>query len=116
MNKPTYEELAAQVERLRCTLVNISKWNSHSTDYAVNFGSNGVRDFYRAMADKALSETPGQSLEALKAEWQAESVKSLVSDCAHWSVMGEWAILVSDIAEKLERLEKIRQRTQEKQQ
>ena len=31
-------------------LKTIESWSSHTTAYAVDFGSNGVRDFYRAIA------------------------------------------------------------------
>ena len=50
------------------------------------------------------------ALAALKAQWQAEAVQSILDGCAHWSLMGTWGILVEDISEKLEEL---CQRTQE---
>ncbi len=36
-------------------LQQIADWNSHTTEYAVDYGSNGVRDFYRNIARAALS-------------------------------------------------------------
>lgn len=32
----------------------IADWNSHTTEFAVDYGSNGVRDFYRNIARAAL--------------------------------------------------------------
>ena len=37
-------------------LKTIESWNSHTTAYAVDFGSNGVRDFYRAIARQAIAK------------------------------------------------------------
>ena len=34
----------------------IESWNSHTTAYAVDFGSNGVRDFYRAIARQSIAK------------------------------------------------------------
>ena len=37
-------------------LKTIESWNSHTTAYAVDFGSNGVRDFYRAIARQSIAK------------------------------------------------------------
>ena len=37
-------------------LKTIERWNSHTTAYAVDFGSNGVRDFYRAIARQSIAK------------------------------------------------------------
>lgn len=41
--------------KLREALQRIANWNEHSIDFAVNYGSNGVRDYYRAIAEEALA-------------------------------------------------------------
>lgn len=48
MNEITKELLDA--------LKTIESWNSHTTAYAVDFGSNGVRDFYRAIARQSIAK------------------------------------------------------------
>ena len=48
-------------------LKTIESWNSHTTAYAVDFGSNGVRDFYRAIARQSIAKA-----EAALAEPQAD--------------------------------------------
>ena len=47
-----------------------------------------------------------QQAAALKAQWQAEAVQSILDECEHWRLMGTgtWGILVEDISEKLEGL------------
>ena len=37
-------------------LKTIESWSSHTTAYAVDFGSNGVRDFYRAIARQSIAK------------------------------------------------------------
>ena len=37
-------------------LKTIESWNSHTTAYAVDLGSNGVRDFYRAIARQSIAK------------------------------------------------------------
>ena len=59
MNEITKELLEA--------LKTIESWNSH-TAYAVDFGSNGVRDFYRAIARQSIAKA-----EAALAEPQADA-------------------------------------------
>ena len=49
-------------------LKTIESWNSHTTAYAVDFGSNGVRDFYRAIARQSIAKA-----EAALAEPQADA-------------------------------------------
>ena len=48
MNEITKELLDA--------LKTIESWSSHTTAYAVDFGSNGVRDFYRAIARQSIAK------------------------------------------------------------
>jgi hypothetical protein len=48
-------DLAADNQRLREALEQIAGWQSHTLPFAVDFGSNGVRDFYRNIARDALS-------------------------------------------------------------
>ena len=51
-----------QHDTLTQALQQIADWNSHTTEYAVDYGSNGVRDFYRSIARAALSATqPAQA-------------------------------------------------------
>ena len=61
----------SQHDTLTQALQQIADWNSHTTEYAVDYGSNGVRDFYRNIARAALSATqPAQAA-------QSEPVKPL---------------------------------------
>lgn len=48
MNEITKELLEA--------LKTIESWDSHATAYAVDSGSNGVRDFYRAIARQSIAK------------------------------------------------------------
>ena len=51
-----------QHDTLTQALQQIADWNSHTTEYAVDYGSNGVRDFYRNIARAAISATqPAQA-------------------------------------------------------
>lgn len=75
MTEPTYEELQAQVERLRDYVMRGSPWNTNPE---------------KCERGLVLSETPAQSLAALKAQWQAEAVKKL----GNWLYTG----LESDLA------------------
>ena len=51
-----------QHDTLTQALQQIADWNSHTTEFAVDYGSNGVRDFYRNIARLALSATqPAQA-------------------------------------------------------
>lgn len=43
-------------EAITKALQQIADWNSHTTEFAVDYGSNGVRDFYRGIARAALSQ------------------------------------------------------------
>lgn len=47
--------LSAENQRLREALEQIAGWQSHTLPFAVDFGSNGVRDFYRNIARAALA-------------------------------------------------------------
>ena len=51
-------------------LKTIESWNSHTTAYAVDFGSNGVRDFYRAIARQSIAKAEANS------EARAEAAKA----------------------------------------
>lgn len=52
----------SQHDTLTQALQQIAAWNSHTTEYAIDYGSNGVRDFYRNIARLALSATqPAQA-------------------------------------------------------
>lgn len=42
--------LTGVLESVKRRLVEIAGWNSHSTEFSVNYGSSGVRDFYRSIA------------------------------------------------------------------
>ena len=48
----------ARIEALEAALQKIAIWQSHSSELSVDYGSNGVRDFYRLIATQALK---GQS-------------------------------------------------------
>lgn len=43
-------------EAITKALQQIADWNSHTTEFSVDYGSNGVRDFYRGIARAALSQ------------------------------------------------------------
>ena len=45
---------------LRNALIRIESWNSHSTGFAFDYGSSGVRDFYIEIAKEALDATKEQ--------------------------------------------------------
>lgn len=48
------EEKEKRIEELELALTQIKSWESHPKNYETNFGSWGLRDFYRDLADKAL--------------------------------------------------------------
>lgn len=51
-----------QHDTLTQALQQIADWDSHTTECAVEYGSNGVRDFYRNIAHAAISATqPAQA-------------------------------------------------------
>jgi hypothetical protein len=69
-----FRVLRSQIEQLKTerdgyveALEVIAKWESHSTELAVDYGSNGVRDFYRTKAQQALAQSP-QQVEVYRAE------------------------------------------------
>lgn len=43
-----------RIEELESALTQIKSWESHPKNYETRFGSWGLRDFYRDLADKAL--------------------------------------------------------------
>lgn len=49
-------DLEAENARLRKALTQIFAWNQHPSGLAVDYGSNGVRDFYRDIANAALGQ------------------------------------------------------------
>lgn len=51
-------DLEAEVQRLREALARIESWSSHTSEFAIDYGSNGVRDYYRGIASTALKEQP----------------------------------------------------------
>ena len=62
-------------EELLEALKTIESWNSHTTAYAVDFGSNGVRDFYRAIARQSIAKA-----ESALAELQADADRWIMWD------------------------------------
>ena len=46
----------AEIEALRNALQTIATWDSHTIEFSVYYGSNGVRDFYRRIAIAATGE------------------------------------------------------------
>lgn len=71
MTKPTYEELQAQVERLRDEITAIMADSCGVAGYHYNGEIARWGEF--SDLEEMLSETPTQSLAALKAQWQAEA-------------------------------------------
>lgn len=51
-----YESVKAQRDELLAALKRISAWNEHTVKFAVDHGSNGVRDLYRSIADDAIAK------------------------------------------------------------
>lgn len=49
-------ELISQRDELLAALKRISAWNEHTVKFAVDNGSNGVRDLYRSIADEAIAK------------------------------------------------------------
>ena len=49
------QKQAAALAKAREALAVIAQWISHTPEYAVDYGSNGVRDLYRAKAREALA-------------------------------------------------------------
>lgn len=68
--------------KMREALERIAAWDEHDLDLAVNFGSNGVRDYYRAIAREALEQHPAAAVEHAsavvpeKAQWWLAEVDS----------------------------------------
>ena len=55
-------ELKAMVNELRDTLAEIYEWKSHTAEFSLDYGSNGVRDLYREKCVGVLNKTSAQSL------------------------------------------------------
>lgn len=53
----TIKRLKADAERYRDALDKIETWSTHTATFSINYGSNGVRDFYRAIAREAMKGT-----------------------------------------------------------
>ena len=51
------DNLLNQVVMLRGALDRIEAWREHTLEFAVDHGSNGVRDYYRQIAHTALAAT-----------------------------------------------------------
>ena len=49
-----YIEKKKRVDELEGALNEVKDWKSHPVGYEASFGSWGVRDFYRGLAEKAL--------------------------------------------------------------
>lgn len=75
MTKPTYEELAAQVERLRDEITAIMSDSCGVAGYHYNGEIARWGEF--SDLEEMLSETPTQSLAALKAQWQTDFLSTI---------------------------------------
>jgi hypothetical protein len=53
--------LHAVNQELLGALKAIDQWNSHPVDLSLDYGSNGVRDFYRGIARAAITEATGNT-------------------------------------------------------
>lgn len=51
----------SEVQRYRDVLIKIANWNECSTEFRIDYGSNGERDYYRNLASSALEEIPEES-------------------------------------------------------
>lgn len=69
----------SQHDTLTRALQEIADWNSHTTEFAVDYGSNGVRDFYRGIARAALSAT--QPAQAKQSDAASEVFTALADHC-----------------------------------
>lgn len=49
-----YIEKKKRVDELESVLNEVKEWKSHPAGYEASFGSWGVRDFYRGLAEKSL--------------------------------------------------------------
>lgn len=93
MTKPTYEELAAQVERLRengtrCAKELIYMINTHN-EYDINDNSYLYDHQTPVEFLEVANETPAQSLAALKAQWQAEAVHDFEAALSSFPITAE---------------------------
>ena len=62
---------------LRAALQLIAEWQSHTPEFAVDFGSNGVRDLYRQIAKVALETYPRLSPLAVEQVWSSEEIMAI---------------------------------------
>jgi hypothetical protein len=54
-----YNDVIEQRDQLLKVLDCIEKWDQHTTEFAVDWGSNGVRDLYRGIARAAIAKATG---------------------------------------------------------
>lgn len=52
--------IQSERDELSAALKRIADWNEHTTEFAVDYGSNGVRDHYRQVARAALAAARGE--------------------------------------------------------
>lgn len=50
------QELESDIDQLCSSLERIEAWNSHTSAFSIDYGSNGVRDLYRGIARESLSK------------------------------------------------------------
>lgn len=50
--------LEAERDALKATLQRIATWDEHDVSMEVDYGSNGVRDYYRRIAIDAINPSP----------------------------------------------------------
>ena len=50
-----HRKLISERDQLLKVLDRIEKWDQHTTEFAVDWGSNGVRDLYRGIARAAIA-------------------------------------------------------------
>ena len=106
-------ELLAHIERFKSVVEAVAHIG---VDFG--YGAYEIQTDTIDLARGLLSETPSAALATLKAQWQAEAVREVAADIremtgthTHYSV-SLMAARVDGIADSIERLEKIRQRTQ----
>ena len=63
MSEASINMLVGEISRLKAenkkileALDIISTWSTHTAQFSIDYGSNGVRDFYRGIAERALKE------------------------------------------------------------
>ena len=73
-------EMAATVDKLRDFADKVHHWNECTSEYRINYGSNGERDYYRDMAGAALEATPASNLNAHNREVAREAIIAAIDD------------------------------------